>query len=48
MEPNLPESNKHAELSRWCIGEANLPESNKHVELSRWCIGEAESYLRAG
>ncbi len=48
MESNNPESNKYAELSRWCIGEAdNYLRRRNNIQASEKGWGAAAQALKA-
>ena len=48
MEPNVQESNKYAELSRWCIGQAdNYLRNRNNIQASEKGWGAAAQALKA-
>ena len=48
MEPNVQESNKYAELSRWCIGHAdNYLRNRNNIQASEKGWGAAAQALKA-
>ena len=48
MEPSVQESNKYAELSRWCIGEAdNYLRAGNNIQASEKGWGAAAQALKA-
>ena len=48
MEPNLQESNKYAELSRWCISQAdNYLRNRNNIQASEKGWGAAAQALKA-